>query len=219
MKSLRLRITFDEEALHPIHEFVCTSPAVERELLLEGKSSEGIETILTYVEGDREAYEEVLSARPETIEYDLTPDGPESFFLYARWELRDRERRLEAALARETMILVPPLEFRPDRTMTFSLIGHGADLEAVLNGLPDGVDAEVLQVGEYRDHRNRAAGRLTDRQREALAAAWDVGYYAVPRENGIEAVAGDLDCAVSTASALLRRAQARLVEDALEAQP
>lgn len=216
MKSLRLRITFDEEALHPVHEFVCRSPVVERELLLEGKTDAGTETILTYVEGDREAYEDVLSARPETIEYDVTPDGPEAFFVYARWKLRDRERHLEAALSRETVIVVPPLEFRPDRTMTFSLIGHGDNLEAVLNGLPNGVDTEVLQVGEYRGHRNRAAGRVTDRQREALAAAWDVGYYAVPRENGIEAVANDLDCAVSTASALLRRAQARLVEDALE---
>jgi len=33
--------------------------AIERELLLEGKSGGGTETILTYVEGDREAYEGV----------------------------------------------------------------------------------------------------------------------------------------------------------------
>ena len=216
MNSLRLRITFDEAAIHPIHELVCASPAIERELLLEGKSVDGTETILTYVEGDREVYEEVLAARPETVEYDITPDGEGSFFVYARWELRDRERRLEAALARETVIVVPPLEFRPDRTMTLSLIGHSADLEAAVEGLPEGLNAEVLRVGEYQGYDT--ANRLTDRQREALTVAQEAGYYRVPRENGIEAVASELGCAVSTASALLRRAESRLVTEALEAR-
>jgi len=156
---------------------------------------------------------ESLASRPETVEYDVTPDGDEAFFVYARWEMRDRERRLEAALARETVIVVPPIEFRPDRTMELSLIGHGADLEAVLENLPEELDADVLEVGEYRGYR--PAGRLTDRQREALGIAWEIGYYAVPRENGIEAVAGELDCAVSTASTVLRRAEARLVAGAL----
>lgn len=213
MKSVQLQITFSEEAIHPIHELVCTSPAVERELLLEGKSINGTETILTYVEGDRDVYEDVLASRSETVEYDITPDGEDAFFVYARWKLRDREQRLEATLARETVIVVPPLEFRPDRTMTLSLIGHGADLEAAVTELPTGLDATVLDVSEYRGHR--AVGGLTERQREALAVAWEVGYFEVPRRSGIETVADELSCAVSTTSTLLRRAEARLIASAL----
>jgi predicted DNA binding protein len=57
---------------------------------------------------------------------------------------------------------------------------------------------------------------VSERQREALAAAWDAGYYAVPREGDIEAVAAELDCATSTASDLLRRAERQIVAASLD---
>jgi len=56
---------------------------------------------------------------------------------------------------------------------------------------------------------------VSSRQEDALRAAWELGYYEVPRRNGIEAVADELDCAVSTASELLRRAEAHAVGDVL----
>lgn len=71
----------------------------------------------------------------------------------------------------------------------------------------------MLAVGPY----DRGVGRtLTDRQREAVTAAWSAGYYEVPREAGIDEVAGRLDCAVSTASDLLRRAELRMVANTLD---
>jgi predicted DNA binding protein len=51
-----------------------------------------------------------------------------------------------------------------------------------------------------------------------LVAAQAVGYYEVPRAGGIEAVADELDCAVSTASALVRRAESTLVAYVLDGQ-
>nr|WP_240147616.1 helix-turn-helix domain-containing protein [Halorussus sp. JP-T4] len=96
--------------------------------------------------------------------------------------------------------------------MRLTAVGHGDDLRDLLDALPDAVDVTVLSVGPF----TRGLGAtLTGRQREALAAAWGVGYYEVPRDGDVEAVAAELDCAVSTASTLLRRAESRLVADAL----
>ena len=59
---------------------------------------------------------------------------------------------------------------------------------------------------------------MTDRQLEAVATAVEIGYYAVPREAGLADVAAALGCAESTASNLLRKAEAsvmgRLVDGA-----
>jgi len=92
------------------------------------------------------------------------------------------------------------------------VVGHPDDLQAAIDGMPDGTVPTVRRVGDYT---GTVDDGLTDRQREALAAAWDAGFYEVPRNGGIEDVAAALDCAVSTASDLLRRAESRLVGDVL----
>lgn len=215
MKSLRVAITHTEDTIYPMHEFVCHSPAVEREVLLEGKTTDGVRTMVFYVEGDREAYEEMLAVRPTVEEYDITPEDEDGFYLYVRAENREQEERLFDAFRRETVVVVPPIEFRSDMSMHLTLIGHSDDLQAVLDDLPAGMGVDVTRIGEYA---GPTGGALTDRQREALAAAWATGYYEVPREGDIEAVADELDCARSTASDLLRRAESRLVADVLGEQ-
>ena len=213
MKSVRLVVEYDAEVLHPTHELVCDSPRIEREYVLEGRVDDGIETILSYVEGDPEPYERTLEASPEVLEYDLRPDGNGSFFVYARSELGERGRSLANAFDRETLVVVPPIEFRPDRAMAVTLIGHPADLQATIDEVPPGIESTVQWIG---DHAQALGGRLTDRQREALGVAWELGYYDVPREADLEAVAEALECVPATASTLLRRGEARLVADAVD---
>lgn len=212
MKSLRLRIRHSDETIHPMHEFVCESPFVEREVILDGQVTDGVETVLSYVEGDREAYESALATQGNLEEFDITPAGDDGFFMYAREELDEQGQLLADAFEQDTLVVASPIEFLADRTMTMTVVGHPDDLQAMLDAFPEGMDVDVLEIGEYT---RAVGGALTDRQREAVAAASSVGYYEVPREAGIEVVAEELDCAVSTASDLLRRAEAGLVADAL----
>ncbi|QLD87016.1 helix-turn-helix domain-containing protein [Natronomonas halophila] len=60
------------------------------------------------------------------------------------------------------------------------------------------------------------ANGLTDRQREALAAAHEMGYFEVPRRSSLGDVADALDISASSLSERLRRAQSSLVESALD---
>jgi len=53
---------------------------------------------------------------------------------------------------------------------------------------------------------------LTDRQREALATAHEMGYFEVPRRASMADVADALDIAPASLSERFRRGQARLVE-------
>ena len=208
MRCVHLELEYARDALHPMHAFVCESPAVEREVLLEGKIDGGTRTMLFYVEGDREAYEDVLAARPNVREYSVTPDGPDAFYVYAWVTNQDDELPVGDVFDRERLVVVPPITFSSDRTAQFTVVGSAGDLGDAVADLPDGIDATVQRVGGYTAAVDDG---LTDRQREALAAAWDAGYYEVPRSGDIEAVAGELDCAISTASTVLRRAEASLV--------
>lgn len=53
---------------------------------------------------------------------------------------------------------------------------------------------------------------LTDDQHEALRTAYELGYFDIPRQASLEAVAGELEISASAASERLRRAQTELIE-------
>ncbi|MFQ3284794.1 MAG: putative DNA binding protein [Natronomonas sp.] len=57
---------------------------------------------------------------------------------------------------------------------------------------------------------------LTPRQREALATAFEAGYYDTPREATQAAVAGSLGITKATCSDLLHRAEGKLVERCID---
>ncbi len=215
MKSMGVTIGHSPETIPPLHEALCDSPALDRELIVGGQSVDGIETITSFVDGDPEAYESLLVDRDEVIEYDITPSD-DGFFLYLRRELGSHGRSLLNALAQETVVVVPPIEVRSDRTIRLTLVGHPTALSAVMDDVPDGVRFDVRWVS---DDVAVNEPTVSDRQATALRTAWDLGYYQVPREAGIEAVADELDCVVSTASALLRRGEANAVERVLEEDP
>jgi predicted DNA binding protein len=58
--------------------------------------------------------------------------------------------------------------------------------------------------------------RLSDRQREAVTVALELGYYNQPRGATHEDVAAELDCAPPTASDHLQKAEATIIRAAMD---
>ncbi|SEH15833.1 HTH DNA binding domain-containing protein [Natronorubrum sediminis] len=215
MKSMRVELEYTPETIPPIHEGICESDALDRELVVGGQAVDGVETITSFVYGEPAAYEPLLSNLESVLEYDVTP-ATEGFFLYLRRELGSDGLSLLSSLSQDTVVVVPPIEIRSDRTIRLTLVGHPSGLEQLVSTVPDGIRLDVRWVSTDVTVNGSS---VSDRQRTALQTAWDVGFYEVPREAGIEAVADELECAVSTASELLRRGEAHAVERVLEDRP
>ena len=213
MHTARVALEIPEEYLHPMHAFVCESPAVDRETILERDARGEVTTLLLYVDGDREAYERRLRAVPQVEEWTSQADDEGTgFYLYVRTSLRDREAGYREALDRDSVLVVPPVELRSDGTVRQTMVGYSDQLTAALEGLPEEVGVEVLRTGTYE---REDGAPLSGRQREAVRVAWDAGYYELPRAGELADVAARLGCGTSTASDLLRRAERRLVAAAL----
>ncbi|RJT06094.1 helix-turn-helix domain-containing protein [Halococcus sp. IIIV-5B] len=75
----------------------------------------------------------------------------------------------------------------------------------------------TFDVKAIRQMQGKPVGRygLTEAQFEALDAALDAGYFAIPRETSLSELADRLDISHQALSERLRRATAALVEDAL----
>jgi predicted DNA binding protein len=192
---------------HPMERFLREEDAVEREELITWNvTPDGVEYALFYVDGDIERYGERIDDVDSVVDYSLTAVGDGSFYSYVCQETRPADETLRGAFARRNLVVVPPVTYSADG-MHLTAVGAGADLTAMVDAVPDAIDVTVEGVGDYDRRHGTPAAALTDRQLEAVEAAVEHGYYAVPREGSLDGVAGALDCAPSTASTLLRKAE------------
>ncbi|KAA9396218.1 transcriptional regulator [Haloarcula sp. CBA1130] len=190
------------------------SDAIKHEWLVTWKVGveDGMAYTLFYIVGDREPYESALSAVDTVENYDITPVRDEAFYAFVRGRETEQSRQFYAAFEQPTLMVVPPVAYRPHGIVLFDVVGEPVALEEVRDALPDGITVTIRKVGEYDAQPGTFAIDLTARQREALAVGREIGYYDVPRNGSVEDVAEELGCAPSTTSNHLRKAEARLVE-------
>lgn len=213
MRTLHLSVRFPEAWRHPMHRFLEESDAVWTDQLLHWNlATDGVDVALFYIEGEREPYVERMETVESIVDYDVTPIDEERFYVYVHERTRPPERRFRESFRDTGLVVLPPIDYLADGSMELTLAGPGADLRAMLAELPDEVEASVEWVGT---DGTGPASALTERQREALSAGLDAGYYEVPREGSLDEVAAELDCAPATASTHLRKAEATLVRSVL----
>jgi predicted DNA binding protein len=96
-----------------------------------------------------------------------------------------------------------------DGVLSFGITASRADFEAFGDRLDAGGRRYELQSVVHRDESG--AGPVTDRQLECLTVAWRLGYFEVPRDCSLAAVADALEVDTSTASETIRRGVAHLL--------
>lgn len=169
-------------------------------------------TVMLYLDGDLTRFEAVLADTDLVIEYDVTPLGDGRGYAYVHSEPHPTEWELLKIATSEGLIPVFPLRYNDDGTLSVRIVGPTDRLQAAVDATPPGVETSIDQVGQYDLGQSPIPPSLSTRQWEALETAFDIGYYDVPRDATRRDLADRLDCAPSTASEHLRKAERRVVE-------
>ncbi|MFD1512871.1 helix-turn-helix domain-containing protein [Halomarina rubra] len=213
MKHVRVAITAhgEEGAVHPTYDVLTNAPFVERATALQWNVTGDTLGILHHVEGDVDAFDEAIGAIDPVVDYELEPAGEGAFYAYVVDSLTAASRGLFGAFAGEGVVVVPPIVYHADGRVTLSVFGPGERLRETVAAIDPPVEVDVEEVGGLTHVPPSGETRLSERQREALAAGLALGYYDVPREASVEDVATALSCAPSTAAEHLRKAEATAV--------
>ncbi|MFC3477858.1 helix-turn-helix domain-containing protein [Halobacterium litoreum] len=215
MKRVTLSVAYPPELIHPLHrEVVARDAATRADLLTWGPV--GSATGLSWFDADRDATAALLDAVPQMADVSLVAGDGGTYAFTRQTEYGFADELLELVVEADAAF-VPPLSFREDRTARFEAVGESDALAAFYEALAGVLDASVEAVHDFR--RGGTPADLTTRQRDALAAAVDLGYYEVPREASVADVADAIDCSSSTAGELLRRAERVVVRDAVAGEP
>lgn len=214
-----VRLTLDaggrEADIHPMYGLMADSEHVERGTALQWNYTGEELGILHHVEGDADGFAAAVDGVPQVVDFELIRAGEGAFYAYVSDELTPEAAGMFEVLAAGTAVVVPPVVYEPDGTVSFSAFGPAADIESAIEIAPDFVDVDVRRVGGMAGLPGLHETALSDRQRQAVRAGLELGYYEVPREASHEDVAAAIDCAPSTAAEHLRKAESKLLHSVL----
>ncbi|WP_135301949.1 helix-turn-helix domain-containing protein [Haloarcula amylovorans] len=135
MKHVRLALDAGgrEAEVHPMYDTMVNAPFVERATAMHWNFSGDELGIMHYVEGDVDAFEERLRTVTEVLDYELTPAGERAFYAYVRDATNESLRELFAIVTRSPAVVIPPIEYRADGTVAYSVFGPSAEIQAAID--------------------------------------------------------------------------------------
>lgn len=217
MQHVRVTLTAHgrEGEIHPMYGLLTNAPFVERATAMQWNFTGDALGILHYVEGDIEAFEDAVEDVDPVVDYELEPAGEGAFYAYIRDATTPAMRDLFEPMTYEAVVMVPPILYHEDGTVSISVFGPSEGIQRAFEMVPEPVEITVEEVSGLGAMTAAAETQLSDRQRVAIEAALDLGYYEIPRDASHEEVAAAIDCAPSTAAEHLRKAESTLLSSML----
>ncbi|MFC7154467.1 helix-turn-helix domain-containing protein [Halomarina halobia] len=211
MKYATVTLTLPDGGVHPVGAAIADLEGVTREGLLHVNALFDGNGVLVYrLSGDVSPLGPMLDDHPDVISYDLVDEPDDGHYCYVYVKPGHPAGTLMYLVEKYALILDPPLEFLGNGRLRVTVAGRPEMLRKAFEQFPDDVVIDVEQAGEYVPGHAQLLAALTDRQREVLETAVQLGYYDIPRRATHASIARELDCASSTIDEHLRKAEARL---------
>lgn len=205
-----LRLTLGPEIV-PLGRSVKRIEVLNNQYLTDGTAIE-----LSRIESDH-SVDKLFEENSSTIDYEvLDTEGDQQYvYHHLQPDEGDVAHQLISLLDEHRLMVVYPMRFDSETGATVTLMGTTEMVQEAFRKLPAEIQRHITidQVTETMPSLGGVRSLLTERQREVLDAAVDLGYYSVPRQATAYDVADAAGCAPSTASEHLRKIEARVLSD------
>lgn len=171
---------------------------------------------LIRAEGDAARFAADLESIPEVAHQEFIQVDEDEFYVYHTCEKTPMTDAIFDAFSLQSLLVAFPMEYHDDGSATVTVVGPKSDIHSVIADVPDEIEVDIEAVGGPAVGEDGVLSRLSDRQREAVEAGLEAGYYDTPRRATTEDVATELGCAPSTAAKHLRRAESKLATGLLQ---
>jgi len=214
MRCLRVRLFGEDETLHPLLPHVTDEELFHEVVMLDWSFSADPPStaVLLYLDGDIQAFEQILTDADVVIHYDITQLSQTRGYAFVHSKSPPVEREILSIGSHDGLLPISPVRYHHDGSFSFRVLGTLDTLQAAVEALPEAVETRIEKVGGHELGRSPLPPDFPERQWEALTVAFDIGHYDIPRTATRDEVASRLGCAPSTASEHLQKAERRLVE-------
>lgn len=217
MKYLRATATVDPDTAPPLLDLLANTSRIDEAWKVNWNATRDRgETALYAIDGDAEHFRDRAATIGgiESVALSANERG-ETYALVEMQPLETPMARLsDRACALPELVIQRPLVYR-DGAVHGRVVGDPDRLQTALDRAGDVIDLRIDEIGTVRGNPAGPSPALSDRQREALAVALELGYYDRPRGATHADVAAELECASATASEHLQKAEAKVVREAM----
>jgi predicted DNA binding protein len=213
MRYVKVSLIPTEGDIDPVGEEIQQEPSLTREAILHiNRLNDGTVVLLTQLRGDRDAILDILENHRAVISYNVSSlrDGLQA---YIHAEPTHMASGLLGLTQEHEFVLDTPIEYGPEGGFRVALIGQEETVRRAIEDVPEGIRVELEQLSDYDPELRELSSLLTDRQREILDTAADLGYYEVPRRATNQDIADELDLSTTTVGEHLRKIEARMLSE------
>lgn len=213
MRSIRFRIEPPGGTWHSITSAIDEMPGVHLENIHGiGLTEDDTVTILCEFSGAESAIDhDLLEDHPGLLAFELATKG-DTIHVYALLQSNELLRRLLDVESR--LVVKMPIECTEAYGLRVTAIGDVEDVRREAGKFPESIDLTLESIGEYAPETEATRLPLTDKQREVLRIANEVGYYRSPRQATHEDIAGELDVSVATVTVHLQKIEEKILSSA-----
>ncbi|WP_455583671.1 helix-turn-helix domain-containing protein [Halogeometricum borinquense] len=173
---------------------------------------DGTAVMLYEFKGDADAIRAILSANKTATDHEVTKING-SVSAYIHFEPSSDTRRLLQLPEEYGYVVDSPILLHEDGGVEVTIIGPQENISAGFEQIPDSVHTTVGRVGTHNPGRKDSLSKLSDRQREVLRRAYELGYYRRPREATLDDVAAEFECSQANVQEILQRIENNLISD------
>ncbi len=220
MRHVRLTVTpvGRESKVPAMYRVLSSAPHLDRVVGLHWNVSGNRLGLMVYAEGVVGKFRDEIREIPEVLDFEIVSIGDDRFYAYLQNELNELSRRLFGTFTRGSLLVLPPLDYGGDGSVTFSVFGPIDEVQAAIEEVPSPFEVAISEVSSMGATPGVVETLLSPRQREAVEMAIEVGYYEIPREGDYEAIAEMMGCAPSTAAEHLRKAESKVLRAAFTSE-
>ena len=213
MRYVKVSLIPTEGDIDPVGDRIAAEPSLTREAILHiNRLNDGTVVLLTQLRGDPGALEAILEDREDVISYNVSTlrDGVQA---YLHAEPNETAASLLNLTQEHEFVLDTPIEYGPEGGIRVAVIGEEETVRQAIEDVPEGIRVELEQLSDYDPELRELSSMLTDRQREILDTAAELGYYEVPRRATHQDIADELDLSTTTVGEHLRKIEARMLSE------
>lgn len=223
MRYVQFRLVPHERPLNPLGTVLEEVPTADGRAILglnlvADRTIAGLYELALDRSGSLDRLENALADDPNTVSYAVSRAGATG---YAQVRTRTTETvwRLLEIPSRYGIVTETPIEFTVDGGLRVVAVSELSTFRDAVDDLPTCVGVTVEQTGPYVPESERVVAQLTERQRETVRVAIEVGYYEEPRRGTYDDIAAEMGITAETVGEHLRKAEATLVHETLGYHP
>jgi hypothetical protein len=216
VRYVRLVLRPTRGLIHPVDDVLATASDITRETLrYDGARQDGTGVLFYQLRGNPAVLSEIFADRSDIILYDTIDVLDGVFQLYLRVRFDESSGTLDECLFDRGLVIDPPIVFTSRDGLHMTVIGTAEIIQRAMECFPSEIACSVERIGQYAGGNQLLLSTLTDRQRDVLETAFEMGYYEVPRQTTHQDIAAALDLSGSTVDEHLQKAECRLIEQIL----